>query len=76
MTSSFLEIMRSKLKGCLRATTKQISIAIMAKEYNIEESNIFMIVEELIKEESIDGKLQGGTFVPNKFLKNQDLIIK
>lgn len=55
MTSSFLEIMRSKLKGCLRATTKQISIALMAKEYNIEESNIFMIVEELIKEESIDG---------------------
>lgn len=37
---------------------------------------ILNLVDELVKKEEIDGRIQGGMFVPTRFLKNQELIVK
>lgn len=75
-TFSYLETMKSKLKGVLRASIRPVSLAILIKDYDLEEIGLNEKIDELIKNEEIDGKLQGGMFVPNRFLKNQELIVK
>ena len=71
-----MQIQLSKLRGLLRATIRPLSLSTVSKDYEIPENLIMSLVDELIKKEEIDGKVQGGMFVPTRFLKNQELIVK
>ncbi|KRX10630.1 hypothetical protein PPERSA_05450 [Pseudocohnilembus persalinus] len=75
-TISFQDIMRAKVKGSLRATTKPQSVNSLVHDYKIEPSIINRIIEELIEKQEIDGKLQAGMFIPARFTKNQENIVK
>ena len=75
-TVSYIQTMQSKLKGILRASIRPIALSTLIKDYDIEEVEINERIDELIKNEELDGKVQSGMFIPNRFIKNQELIVK
>lgn len=75
-TLSFMQIQLSKLRGLLRASIRPLSLLTVSKDYEIPENLIFNLIDELLKKEEIDGKVQGGMYIPTRFLKNQELIVK
>lgn len=75
-TLSYIQTMQSKLKGVLRASIRPVALSSLIKDYDIEEIELTEKIEELIKKEEIEGKVQGGMFIPSRFIKNQELIVK
>jgi len=75
-TLSYIQTMFSKLKGILRASIRPIALSTLIKDYDVEEGSLMERIEELIKSDEIEGKIQGGMFIPNRFIKNQELIVK
>ncbi|EGR27461.1 hypothetical protein IMG5_195730, partial [Ichthyophthirius multifiliis] len=75
-TSTFQLLMKAKLRGSLRAATKPIVLGNLSKEFGIENKVLQEIIEELINQEYIEGKIHTGSFIPQKFQKNQENIIR
>ena len=75
-TLSYIQTMSSKLRGILRASVRPIALSTLVKDYDLEEGLLGDRIDELIKSEAIEGKIQGGMFIPSRFIKNQELIVK
>lgn len=75
-TLSYIQTMLSKLRGILRASIRPIALSTLVKDYDLEEGFLVERIDELIKSEAIEGKIQGGMFIPSRFIKNQELIVK
>ena len=75
-TLSYIQTMLSKLRGILRATIRPIALSTLIKDYDIEEVDLLERIDELIKNDEIEGKIQNGMFIPNRFIRNQELIVK
>ena len=75
-TLSYIQTMSSKLRGILRAAIRPIALSTLVKDYDLEEGFLVDRIDELIKSEAIEGKIQGGMFIPSRFIKNQELIVK
>lgn len=48
----------------------------MCKTYEIDEEMIHSMVEELLREDTLSGKISQGQFIPSVFQKNQEKITK
>ena len=48
----------------------------LIKHYDNKEINLMERIYELIKNDEIEGKIQNGMFIPNGFIRNQELIVK
>lgn len=75
-TFSYVQTMRAKIRGVLRGSIRPVPLSSLVKDYDIEEEGLGERIEELLGNEEIEGKVQGGMFVPSRFLKNQELIVK
>ena len=60
------------MRAILRACIRPVSVTLLAKDHNIEQTDsLNQIVEDLIKNEEIEGKFQSGSmFIPARFTKN------
>ena len=68
VSHTFAERLLCKVRGIIRATTRPISLNVLASRYQIEEQKFKTLVEQLIREESVQGKISKGViYTPTNF---------
>ncbi|CAJ1429138.1 unnamed protein product [Effrenium voratum] len=63
-TSSYAARVEARVRGCLRACTEPAALAQLAARHGLDAELLASEVQKLIREEVVQGKLQGGTFTP------------
>ena len=75
-TIAYAKTVRAQIRGVLRACIRPIAISQIRKNYDFEDSIISEIIDDLIAKKELDGKLITGSYVCNKFVQDQENIVK
>lgn len=75
-TLAYANTIRAQIRGVLRACIRPIAISQIRKNYEFEDSIISEIIDDLIAKKELDGKLISGSYVSNKFVQDQENIVR
>lgn len=75
VTGQYNQRRKAKLAGCLNATTRPILLSQLLKTYSIDERNALELVDQLIQERRVNGRISQGSYLPKQFEVKQKSII-
>jgi len=75
-TVAYANTVRAQVRGVLRACIRPIAISQIKKNYEFEDSIVSEMIDDLIAKKELDGKVVTGTYVSNKFVQDQENIVK
>lgn len=76
LTEGYLNIIKSQWKGIIRSQWGPVNLSAISKKYSMEDEKTVSFLEELIRDNEIYGKIQGGMFFPQRFLDMQSDLVK
>eukprot|EP00743_Colponemidia_sp_Colp-15_P007582 GILK01008197.1.p1 GENE.GILK01008197.1~~GILK01008197.1.p1 ORF type:complete len:783 (+),score=202.83 GILK01008197.1:68-2350(+) len=74
-TQAYVQRHLARVRGLFNSVTKATVVSQLVQQYKLDESLFYAMLDELIRDEKLAGKLQGPTFTPALFLATQESVV-
>jgi hypothetical protein len=75
LTSSYLSLLRSRIRGVMKCQILPKLISSLSKTYRMDAAMVEGEIKILIDNKELDGVVRGGFYIPNKFLEKKEQIV-
>lgn len=75
VTKQYNQRRKAKLAGCLNGTTRPTLLSQLLKTYSVDDRNASELVDQLIQERRVNGRISQGSYIPQQFESKQKSII-
>lgn len=67
VTKEYNQLKSARIAGCLNGLVRPILVSQLVKKFDIDERNTSELIEQLIRDKRLNGRLSQGSYIPHQF---------